>query len=169
MNCNSNVHNITFFYVQEKQILIYKELADRFAMAVAIPGTRAYHCFRALNSRSVTTAGASLLTSFTTYQITTNTRVKQHRHTAFSNDYAIFIYCLWLWWSLVVGYCSKKRQDHMFYVKFMQPHRPNSNFFQMLLELLSQIEKKHRSRCTYWSDINHTHECTWNGTYICLR
>jgi hypothetical protein len=42
--CSSNIHNITFFYVQEEQILNYKkEIADRLAMAVATPGTQAYH------------------------------------------------------------------------------------------------------------------------------
>jgi hypothetical protein len=69
--CSSNIHNITFFYVQEEQILnCKKEHAELFDITVAIPGTQTYHCFKPLNSRAITTAVTFLSTSFTTHQIT---------------------------------------------------------------------------------------------------
>jgi hypothetical protein len=49
-----------------------------------------------VNSRTITTAVTSLSTSFTTHQITKITCVKQHRHTGISNDYNLFVCCLWV-------------------------------------------------------------------------
>jgi hypothetical protein len=67
-NYCSNIHNITFFYVQEEQILNYKkELAEWFVIAVAIAGTGTY-CFKPLNSKAIKTAVTFLSTSFTTHQ-----------------------------------------------------------------------------------------------------
>jgi hypothetical protein len=39
---------------------------------------------------------------------------------------------------------------------------------KILPELLSQIEKKLKSRCSHCSNINHTCDCTCNGPYICF-
>jgi hypothetical protein len=87
--CSSNIH-ITFFYVPEEQILNYKKkLADQFDMAVAIPGTQAYHCFQAIVLQvSHYSCYTSSSTCFTTYQITKNTQVKHHRLTGIAIDYA---------------------------------------------------------------------------------
>jgi hypothetical protein len=66
----SKTHNITFFYVQEEQILNYKtKIADQSAMAVAIPGTQGYNCFQPLNSKTIT-AAVTLCSPFTTHLIT---------------------------------------------------------------------------------------------------
>jgi hypothetical protein len=59
-----SVHNITFFYVLEEQILsCEKELADWFDMAVAIPRSAHLSLFQATGW--ITTTVASLPTSFT--------------------------------------------------------------------------------------------------------
>jgi hypothetical protein len=68
--CSSNIHNITFFCVQEEQIFNKnKEIAERFDIAVALLGIQAYHCLKLLNSTEITTAVTLLSTSFTTHLI----------------------------------------------------------------------------------------------------
>jgi hypothetical protein len=62
-----------------------------------------------LNFRAITTAVTFLSISFTTHQ---TTRISSQTAQT-SNDYDIFIYCLWVWWSLVVGYCSRKTRPYV--------------------------------------------------------
>jgi hypothetical protein len=174
-----------------------KEFAQWFDITVAISGTRAYHCFKPLNSRAITTADTSLSTSFRTHQIK---NLKSNSTDILVSEMIMissYVACEYdgHWWLGIV----QESWDHMFYIKFIQSHGPHSNLFwsqrddycwiedcnvllvihtpstetgqtyKMLPELLFQIVKKHRSRCSHRWDINHTHECTWNGTYICFR
>jgi hypothetical protein len=81
------------------------------------------HCFKQMNSRAITTAVTLLSTFFTTQQIT-----KTSSQTAnWSIDY-VFIYCLWVWLSLVAGYCSRKTRVHV-------PHKIRSLMDQILTSL----------------------------------
>lgn len=179
--CRSSIHNGTSSYVQGKWILNYqKEFTDWFDITVVIPGPWPYHCFNPLNSRKITTAFTFLSTSLTTCQITENLKSNIMGILVSQNDFDTFTCFLHVAGSLVV--IHEEWQDLMFYLKFMQPCRPYFNFFwpqredcsriqnnniqfvicvsnakicetcKMLPELLSQTEKKHRSRhssCSY--------------------
>jgi hypothetical protein len=127
--CSSNIHNITFFCDQEEQILNYKkELAELFNITDAIPGTQTYHCLKPLDSRTIIIAVTFLSTAFTTHQNNKNVKLNS-TDTLVSQMILISSYITseydGHWWLGIV----QERQDHMFYVKLMQPHGSNSNFF----------------------------------------
>jgi hypothetical protein len=69
---SNNVHYILVCPRRTNLLNYMKKPADQFDTAVAISGTQVYHCFKPLNSRTITTTVTSLYTSITTHQVTKN-------------------------------------------------------------------------------------------------
>jgi hypothetical protein len=131
---SNNIH-ITSFYIWKEQILNYtKELSEWFCITVAIPKAQIYHSFNRQTSRAITAAVTLLSTPFTRHWVTKNLR----------STAQIYWYLKWLCYLhispvsvMFIGACLgtvQGRRNHVFYLKFMQPLGPISNFFWPLTE-----------------------------------
>jgi hypothetical protein len=115
--CSGNIHNIAFFHVQEEQIL-----SSRRNLQNDLISQIQYQALQLITVSSHWTPG-QLLQLLLFCHIFHNTPSKRSLKLN-SKDILVFqmihvhMYCLWVWWSLMVWYCAR-RQECMFYDKFI--------------------------------------------------
>jgi ATP phosphoribosyltransferase len=72
------------------------------------------------------------------------------------------------WLKLLHKIDGSRMEDNNVQLIIHAPSAKTDQTYEMLPELSSQTEKKHRNRSSQWLDIYHTRVCNWNGAYICF-
>ena len=128
--CTKNIKGIHFYLIPLSDLDNVREsLKPRFAMAKTLSGTRSYHHYKPLSTRSIGFKRTSEDESFLAMDIVTGVIETTHKQ-ILVNDLTLhtFVACRYdsFWWIGVINKIDKEQNDVK--IQFMHPHGPSKRF-----------------------------------------